>query len=156
MEITIRGVAPNCTITLGAENAAERHQIVALGETAKNPRKRINMREYETVLVFRIESLPPPEQTSDATPDEIVVSPQTMKPHSNLTNSDIPNSTLFGALPLPERIDALTRAWIGAAKSLKNLGRLAEAQRLEMCSEEVRMILNSPMNERTHHCVEPK
>jgi len=52
-----------------------------------------------------------------------------------------PCSALFGHLPLDGRVAALRDAWTGAAKSLKRVGRLAEAQRLEMCVEEIGMIL---------------
>lgn len=69
MEIDIRGSGPNCTITLGAENDAERHQIAALKRKAKDPRTRADMLERPgSILVLRLETLPkPPEPTYAST-----------------------------------------------------------------------------------------
>ncbi len=61
---------------------------------------------------------------------------------AGLRREQRPCSALFGHLPLEDRVSALATAWDGAAASLKRMGRLAEANRLEMSAEELRMILD--------------
>ena len=59
----------------------------------------------------------------------------------NIMKANKKSAPLFGMLPLPQRIDALARSWEGCVKSALSFGQLLSAQRLQMCVEELRMII---------------